>query len=47
MSRAVEVQNLRIGTTVGAEVRAGRDTAVTVGKALGYLQANVVILPAD
>ena len=47
MSRVVEVQNLKLASTVRAEVRAGRHTAVTAGMAMGYLQANVVILPAD
>ncbi len=33
--------------TVRAEIRSGRHTTVTTGLAPGYLQANLVILPAD
>ena len=33
--------------TVRADIRRGRQTTVTTGQAPGYLQANLVILPAD
>jgi uncharacterized protein YcsI (UPF0317 family) len=33
--------------TIRAEIRGGRHTTVTTGLAPGYLQANLVILPAD
>ena len=33
--------------TVLADIRRGRQTTVTTGQAPGYLQANLVILPAD
>ena len=44
---AQDIATKDAAAVIREEIRAGRHTTVTTGMARGYLQANLVILPAD
>ena len=47
MSKAASVLNEGLAAVIRREIREGRHDTVTAGMAAGYVQANLVVLPAD